>query len=140
MKFSLKVQVAHKGVAEGLALVYRKPFPFSDINPENGLIDVPEHELKGANICDKVLVYPCGCGASTEDWGLYILKKAGHAPKAIINGRRIFNIHMTGAMLADIPMVYGLDENCLNLIRDGDHIKVDGEKGFIEVNRKGQPE
>ena len=136
MKLKFKVRVAHKGVAEGYAIVSQKPFLFSDINPENGAIDVPAHELEGKSVKEKVLVFPCGCGASTEDWGMYMLAQAGVGPKAIINGRRLFYIDVTGAILADIPMVYGLDPNCLSLIKDGDHIKVDGNDGVVEVNVK----
>lgn len=136
MKIKLKVRVAHKGTAEGEALVYQKPFVFGDINPGNGAIDVPGHELKGKSIKEKVLVFPCGCGASTEDWGMYVLARVGVGPKAIINGRRIFYIDVTGAILADIPMVYGLDQNFLSFIRNGDHIKVDGNNGIVEVTVK----
>jgi len=129
----LKANVANKGVAEGPAIICRKPFSFNSINPATGTVDIMGHELSGKLVSDKIIVCPCGCGVSNEDRTLYILRRAKAAPLAIIYGRRIFYIHISGAIHANIPMVYGLDQNCLNLIRDGDHVKVDANFGFIEV-------
>lgn len=130
---SLRVHVAHKGVAEGAAIICSKPFTFNYINPRTGVVDIVGHELSGKLVSDKILVCPSGCGASNEDRTLYMLKRAKAAPLAIIYGRRIFYIHISGAIHADIPMVYGLDQNCLSLIREGDQIKVDANRGLIEV-------
>jgi uncharacterized protein len=136
METRFDVQVAHKGIAEGEALVCRQAFIFYDINPENGVIEVAGHALEGRSVKEKILVCPCGCGASTEDWFMYTLAVAGMVPKGIINGRRIFYINVAGAILADIPMVYGLDQNCLNFIHDGDHIAIDANKGIVKVVKK----
>lgn len=135
MKITLKVRVINKGLVEGEALTYQKPFSLRDVNPVNGIIDLPDHELFGKSVRDKIMVYPCGCGASSEDWLIYVLKRAGVAPKAIVNGVSIFYINVAGAILADIPMVYGLDQNCLSLIQDGDRVKVDADRGLIEVSK-----
>jgi len=135
MKFNLEVHIANKGVVEGEALVCSKPFTFRDVNPLTGEVDTPGHDLMGKKVAGKVIVCPCASGISTEEFTMYGLKKAGFAPKAIVNGRTAFYITIAGAILAGIPMVYGLSPGCLGLIRSGDHVKVDGEQGFVEVSR-----
>jgi predicted aconitase with swiveling domain len=66
---------------------------------------------------------------------LYLLKKDGHHPKAII----IIDPEETvvaGAVMTDIPMVYHLDQNPLKVIATGDTVKVDADKGLVEITKK----
>ena len=135
MKFQLKVSVASKGVAEGEALVCKKPFTFRDVNPTTGIVDTPGHELIGSKVTEKIMICPYSNGVSTEEFTMYTLKKAGLLPKAIINGRNTFYISIAGAILAGIPMVYGLAPACLSLIQNGDCVKVDADQGIVEVSR-----
>ena len=72
-------------------------------------------------------------GVSTEEFAMYGLKKAGFMPKAIVNGATAFYITIVGAILAGIPMVYGLSTGCLGLIKSGDYLKVDGDEGVVEL-------
>ena len=134
MKNTLNVSVANKGTAEGEALVCSKPFTFRDVNPASGIVDTRGHELEGEEINEKILVCPCTSGISTEEFAMYILKKSGFFPKAIVCGKTAFYISTVGAILCDIPMVYGMSANCLNSIENGDHVKVDGNSGTIEVS------
>jgi predicted aconitase with swiveling domain len=135
MKLQLKVSVANRGVAEGEALVCKKPFTFRDVNPTTGIVDTPGHELIGSKVTEKIMICPCSSGVSTEEFTMYALKKAGFSPKAIVNGQTTFYISIAGAILAGIPMVYGLGPACLSLIQNGDYVKVDADRGIVEVSR-----
>ena len=135
MKIRLEVCVANKGVVEGEAVVCREPFTFRDVNPVTGVVDVMGHELLGQKVAEKIIVCPCNSGVSTEEFAMYGLKKAGLAPKAIVNGPTAFYISIVGAILAGIPMVYGLSTGCLGLIKSGDYLKVDGDEGVVELRR-----
>jgi hypothetical protein len=133
----LKGQKACGGKAEGEALVSDRPFKFMDADPDTGTIFAPGEELHGKSTKDKVMVFPCGCGPSNEEWSLYIMKSMGGAPKAVINHTAYPSL-VIGAIIASVPMVYGLDENCLRIIETGDRIKVDADEGVIEVTKTGK--
>lgn len=60
---------------------------------------------------------------------MYQLRLNGHAPAAIIN-TSAEPIVATGAIIAEIPMVDGVDTN---LLRTGDDIAVDADGGKVEV-------
>jgi predicted aconitase with swiveling domain len=137
MKVTLKGRTASKGMAQGEALVCRKPFMFlSHVDFQSGLVNTKGHEVEGQNVKGKVVVFPYGCGSTGEEQSLLFLKEAGAAPKAIIAGSAVHSPGVIGAILAEIPMVYGLDQNALGLMETGDHVKVDANCGIIEVTKK----
>ncbi len=137
MRIILKGQSAYKGVAEGEALVCRKPFMFlSYVDMESGLVHAKGHELEGKNVKDKIMVLPCGCGSTGEEPSLLMLKEAGVAPRAVISGSAMYSPGVIGAIIACIPMMYGLDQNALGLIETGDYVKVDANNGIIEVIKR----
>ena len=138
MKLTLNGHTACKGIAEGEALVCRKPFMFlSYVDMESGAVIAKGHEIEGENVKDKVIVAPCGKGSTGEEPSLLLLKEAGVAPKAVIMGSAIYHCGVIGAIIADIPMVYGFDQNTLGIIESGDHVKVDADKGLVELTKKG---
>jgi predicted aconitase with swiveling domain len=132
----LKGHTACKGIGEGEALVCRKPFMFlSYVDMQSGLVHAKDHELEGKNVKGKILVSPCGCGSTGEEPSLLLLKEAGVAPKALIIGSIVYLPGVIGAILAEIPMVYGFDRDALKLIETGDLVKVDANEGIIEVSK-----
>jgi uncharacterized protein len=137
VQITLKGRTASKGLAQGEALVCRKPFMFlSYVDFQNGLVSAKGHELEGQNVKGRVVVFPCGCGSTGEELSLLFLKEADAAPKAIITGSVVHSPGVIGAILAEIPMVYGLDQNALGLIETGDQLTVDANCGIIEVIKK----
>ena len=137
MKISLKGHIACKGLAQGEVLVCRKPFMFlSYVDMKDGLVHAKGHELEGENVKDKIIVSPCGCGSTGEESSLSLLKEAGVAPRAIITGSAVYSPGVIGAIIADIPMVYGFDQNALGLLETGDYVKVDANSGIIELTKK----
>jgi hypothetical protein len=80
-----------------------------------------------------VLVFPKGKGSTVGSYVIYGLQANGKAPAAIVN-IQTETIVATGAILAKIPMV---DEVDIGVIRTGDRVTVDGDKGEVIVHRAG---
>ena len=113
---------------EGEAIVSREPITFWSVNPQTGLMFQPGHELHGQQLKDKVVVYPCGCGA--VGYFLWLMKQAGNAPKALLV-MRPYSQELADAVLANVPFVYGFDQNLLNAVSTGDYLIVDGYNGTV---------
>jgi uncharacterized protein len=135
-RITLKGRIASKGVGEGEALVTKDRICFcSDVDVLTGVINEPTFELRGQNVSGKVLVFPMGRGSSGGPYGLYMLKKAGKFPRAIINVEAD-HVSVSGAILSSIPMVYRLEPNPMDVIETGDHVQVDGDHGIVVVTKK----
>lgn len=123
-----------KGKAKGVALVSRKPLSFlGGVDPNTGVVNDPESDIKGKSIKDKVLVFPRGKGSTVGSYIIYQLKKNGVAPKAII-AEDAETIVATGAIISEIPMVDRID---ISRIKSGQIIEVDADKGVVVLHDKG---
>jgi len=136
MEIKLKGRVASKGKVEGEAVVFHEPIPmfvlYATMDQSTGVMNLPGHELDGKVIKDRVWVYPCGGGG--VGYILYILKKLGAGPRAIIN-MKPWDHDIIDAVLARLPMVYGFDGNILELIKSGDHVTVDANEGVVTLSK-----
>jgi predicted aconitase with swiveling domain len=124
------------GRAEGEALVTKETVTgWGGIDPSRGSIIERRHELQGQSFKDKVLVVPGTKGSSGTSMVFHTTRMLGTAPKAFI-----FNDMTTkaalSAVLLRVPAVTGLDRDPLEAIRTGDWVKVDGDKGTVEVTKK----
>jgi predicted aconitase with swiveling domain len=132
----LKGRGASGGVVEGEAMVIPHSMSFlGDIDIMKGIIIHQQSSFRGQSISGKILVFPTGRGSTADPYGLYMLKKAGKAPGAIIN----VNANPTtvaGVIISHTPMVYNLDRNPLDIIETGDHVLVDGDKGIIIITKR----
>ena len=120
-----------KGKGKGELIVSSEPISFlGGVNPENGEVIDPNHELKGQSIKDKVLFIPGGKGSTVGSYVIFQMMKNNTAPKAIIclNAEPII---ATGAIMSDIPMVDS-PENTQELTT-GTLVEVDGDNGTIEI-------
>ena len=73
------------GKAEGELLISKDDICFYLTEPESGKIIEEGHALCGADISDKILVFPSGKGSSSVNLdGLYQLMTHGKCPKAMI--------------------------------------------------------
>jgi len=136
----LKGRSISRGVAEGEAMVTSEPLGFSHgLDPATGQISESGHEWLGKCVKGKVLVFPYGKGSTTG--GLYILEaaKRGNAPIAVIN-LETDPVIAAGFIIADIlynkeiPVIDRLEQNPIELIKTGDWVKVDANKGIIEIH------
>jgi predicted aconitase with swiveling domain len=124
------------GVAEGEALVTRDTISgWGGIDPMTGTVIETDHELRGVSFKDKVLVFPGAKGSSGWSAAFHLARIAGAAPKAMV-----FNVMNTkialGAVVTRAPSVTDFDRDPLGVIETGDWVKVDGDRGIVEVIKK----
>jgi predicted aconitase with swiveling domain len=127
----LKGRKVAKGSAEGEAIVSTEGISFyGGVEPETGKVVEKDHPLEGQSVKGKVLVFPTGKGSTVGSYALYDMKKRGNAPAAIIN-KEIETIVAVGAIISEIPC---LDQIDIQKIKNGDRVKVDADKGTVEIS------
>ena len=124
------------GCAEGEALVTRQTISgWGGIDPMTGTIIETRHELRGVSFKDKVLVFPGAKGSSGWSAAFHQTRLTNSAPLAMI-----FNVMTTkialGAVVLRVPAVTELDRDPLDVIETGDWVKVDGDRGVVEVTKR----
>jgi predicted aconitase with swiveling domain len=124
------------GVAEGEALVTKETISgWGGMNPMKGTIIETRHELRGVSFKDKVLVFPGAKGSSGWSVMFHTARLAGTAPKALVFNEMTTKVAL-GAVVMRIPSVTDLDRDPLDLIETGDWVRVDGDKGTVEITKK----
>jgi predicted aconitase with swiveling domain len=124
------------GCAEGEALVTHDTISgWGGIDPMTGTVIETHHPLRGVSFKDKVLVFPGAKGSSGWSAAFHLARIAGAAPRAMV-----FNVMTTkialGAVVMRAPSVTDLDQDPLAVIETGDWVKVDGDRGIVEVTKK----
>ena len=129
----LKGRKVNGGIVEGEAIVSRLPFSYlGDLDPRTGTVLPEGHDLRGQRIAGKIFIFPIGKGSTVGPNIAYAAKRLGNTPRAMVCLQAEPVMAMV-AIMNDIPMVAGFDNNILDLIRTGDRIRVDGDAGTIEV-------
>ena len=124
------------GTAEGEALVTRQTISgWGGIDPLTGVIIERRHELRGQSFKGKVLVFPGAKGASGWSTRFHLARLAGAAPKALIFNEMTTKVAL-GAVVIHAPAVTDLDRDPLQVIETGDWVKVDGDRGIVEVFKR----
>jgi uncharacterized protein len=123
------------GCAEGEALVTRETISgWGGIDFMTGTVIETRHELRDVSFRDKVLVFPGAKGSSGWSNAFHMTRLTGSAPAAML-----FNIMTTkialGAVVMRVPTVTGLDRDPLEVIETGDWVKVDGDRGLVEITK-----
>lgn len=126
------------GYAEGEALVTRQTISgWGGVNPLLGTIIETRHELRGQSFKDKILVFPGAKGSSGWSAMFHTTRLAGTAPKAMIFNEMTTKVAL-GAVVMRVPSVTDLDRDPLGLIETGDWIKVDGDRGIVEIHKSSR--
>ncbi len=121
------------GVAEGEALVSKDPVSFyGGVDPDTGIVTEPGHACFGKSITGKVFIFPSGKGSTVGSYVIYRMKKQGTAPAAIVNVETEA-ILATGCVISSIPLVDKLDSDPIKALKSGMRLRVDGDKGLVEV-------
>jgi len=124
------------GCAEGEAIVTRQTISgWGGVNPMEGTIIERRHELKGQSFKGKILVFPGAKGSSGWSTTFHTARLAGSAPKAMIFNQMTTKIAL-GAVVTHAPAITDLDHDPLQVISSGDWVKVDADKGIVEVTKK----
>lgn len=121
------------GIAEGEAMVTRETISgWGGVNAMTGTIIETRHELRGQSFAGKILVFPGAKGSSGWSAVFHTARLAGVAPAAML-----FNIMTTkaalGAVVMRVPTVTDFDRDPLDLIDTGDRVRVDGDRGIVEI-------
>ncbi|HTY82447.1 MAG TPA: DUF126 domain-containing protein [Dehalococcoidales bacterium] len=124
------------GCVEGEALVTNQTVTgWGGIDPMKGAIIERRHELRGQSFKDKVLVIPGAKGSSGTSMVFHTTRLVGTAPKAILFCDMTTKAALS-AVLLHVPALTGFDKNPLDLIKTGDWLKIDADKGTVEVIKK----
>ncbi len=124
------------GYAEGEALVTHDTISgWGGINPLTGTVIETRHQLRGQSFKDKILVFPGAKGSSGWSAAFHITRIRGTAPRALVFNEMTTKIAL-GAVVMRIPSVTDLDQDPLQLIRTGDWVAVDGDRGIVEIRRR----
>jgi len=124
------VRKIRSGKASAKAIACSCPISFlGGVDPATGDILEGECESKGLSISGKVFCFPFGKGSTVGSYAMYQMRLNDRAPAAIVNNSAE-PIIATGAIIADIPMVDGVD---VSLIRTGDDMIVDAGSGRLEI-------
>ncbi len=102
---------------------------YGGTNPETGTVIEKGHPLEGKSFKGKVLVFPKGKGSTVGSYALYMAKKKGVAPAAIINGETD-PIVAVGAIISEIPCMDKVD---LRGLENGMTVEVDSEKEKVKI-------
>ena len=136
MKIILRGRKVIGGVAEGEAVVTKEPVSFlGGVNPDKGTLVERGHEAEGQCITGKIFVFPHGKGSTGGPYIIYAMAKRKTAPVAMINVEAE-PIIAVGAAMGNIPLVDRLDKNPLEVIETGDHVRIDGDQGVVEITKK----
>lgn len=132
----LKARKIAKGKGEGEALVSQRPLAFyGGVNDVTGEVVDKNSDLYGKNVTGKVLVFPVGKGSAGGSYHLAKMVRNKTEPKGIVN-QRADPILAVAAIISDTPMVVVRDANPLEVIKTGDRVEIDADKGIVKVRRK----
>ena len=124
------------GCAEGEALVTKETISgWGGIDPMTGTVIETHHELRGVSFRDRVLVFPGAKGSSGWSNAFHMTRLAGAAPKAMVFNRMNTKIAL-GAVVTHAPSVTDLDQDPLAVVETGDWVRVDGDRGIVEVTKR----
>jgi predicted aconitase with swiveling domain len=121
------------GAVEGEALVSHEPISgWGGIDPARGVIIEPRHELFGQCFTGKVLVFPSAKGSSGWSGFFQSTRLLGTAPIAMIFARLSAKSAL-GAVVTRVPAVTDLDADPCEVIKTGDWVRVDADRGVVQV-------
>jgi predicted aconitase with swiveling domain len=125
------------GVVEGEALVTRDAISgWGGVDPRAGRIIESRHELVGQSFAGKVLVFPTAKGSSGWSGMFHLARLIGTAPAAMVFTTMNTKIAL-GVVVTHVPAVTDLDGDPFELIRTGDRVRVDGDRGEVTATRPG---
>jgi predicted aconitase with swiveling domain len=123
------------GTAEGEALVTREAISgWGGVEPREGRIIESRHDLVGRSFAGKILVFPGAKGSSGWSGMFHMARLMGSAPAAMVFTTMNTKIAL-GVVVTHVPAVTDLDADPFAVIRTGDRVRVDGDRGEVRVTR-----
>ena len=124
------------GVVTGEALVSHETISgWGGIDPATGTIIERRHELCGVCFTGKVLVFPGAKGSSGWSGFFQSTRLLGTAPLAMVF-TQVSTKSALGAVVTRVPAVTDFDQDPVEVIRTGDLVTVDGDRGIVIVHNR----
>ena len=124
------------GVAEGEALVTRQQISgWGGIDSRTGTIVETRHELRGQSFAGKVLVFPGAKGSSGWSAAFHMARLMNAAPAAFLFNEMTTKMAL-GAVVTHAPAMTDFDRDPLEVIATGDWVRVDADRGIVEITKK----
>ena len=124
------------GSAEGEALVTHQTISgWGGINERDGTIIERRHELRGQSFSGRVLVFPGAKGSSGWSAYFHMTRLNGVAPAAMLFNRMSTKVAL-GAVVTRAPAMTDFDVDPLTVIATGDWVRVDADRGVVEVTKR----
>ena len=95
------------------------------------------HALRGQSFAGKVLVFPGAKGSSGWSNAFHLTRTFGVAPAAMLFNEMTTKIAL-GAVVTRAPALTDFDRDPLALIETGDWVRVDADRGLVEVIKAAQ--
>jgi len=121
------------GVAEGPALISRRTITgWGGVDIRTGIVKEPGHPLEGLGLRNSILILEGSRGSNGWSIFFHAAQVAGCGPAALVFPRLDSRTAVTAAVL-NVPLVTDLDADPFDLIKVGDRVRVDGDRGLVEV-------
>ena len=119
-----------KGVTEAEAVVVKECVSIDAL--ASGIYQERGHGLNGVDVSGKVIVFITGKGASFQGHSMLGAKSGKVAPAAMIFERPTVPL-VEAIVIAEVPGVWGLEKSAVEAIKTGDRLRVNAEKGTVEI-------
>lgn len=132
---SIKLQLkrAWGPCVEAPVLVMKEGFsPRYDLDRWTGVISRIGHTAEGQSIVGKILIIPTVKGGVAAGWAFYDLLHKGIAPLGLVFGK-LNPVMVQGAILANIPIADGLDQESMLTLHSGQNVKFDPSNKNITI-------
>ncbi|MGQ3005283.1 MAG: aconitase X swivel domain-containing protein [Blastomonas fulva] len=126
------------GVVEGEALVSAETISgWGGVDPMTGTIIETRHPLRGVSFAGKILVFPGAKGSSGWSVAFHTTRLAGVAPAGLVFNAMSTKVAL-GAMVMRVPAVTDLQRDPMDVITTGDWLRLDGDRGTVEILARGR--
>jgi hypothetical protein len=132
MSITIKGRTIMKGNVQAEAIVARSPLSFTYIDPSTGAVADKTHGLYGQTIKGKILVLPMLKGSAMQPFSLQQLVRTGIAPRGLIALDADTRL-IAAAIYCEIPLMDKLERNPIEAISTGNLVRVNADKGVVEV-------
>jgi hypothetical protein len=104
------------------------------VEPRKGRVIESRHELVGQSFAGKVLIFRGAKGSSGWSGMFHMSRLMGSAPAAMVFTTMNTKIAL-GVVVTRVPAITDLDRDPFEVIRTGDWVRVDADRGRIIVTR-----
>jgi len=119
----------------GKVVVFPEPIDLEKhIDPRTGKIIKNDHALAGVSVKNKILVAERFAFNAELEFLIFLFASSEVAPKGIVVDRVSSNL-IIGAVMADIPIIFGFPESILAHVNNGDTIKIKIEEKVVEIKK-----